>query len=182
MNPPKTVVKWQNYNITNTWLKTSSLQELKPITQIYGICFNDQREILICKEPNKGWQLPGGTPEPNEALEEALTREFLEEVDAKIKDIQALGVQQVEFPNNPNREEGELFYQARYICKLEELLPQTPDPDTGELWERRLIPADQVTEYIKWGELGDVLFKDALEEYIKNLSSAPPKPPPASEN
>lgn len=171
MSLPKSTFKWKNYTITSTWIKSISLESFSPITQIYGICFNDRGKILVCRELDKSWQLPGGTPEPSESPEETLRRELLEEVNVKVKNIKPLGVQKVEFPGNPNKDEGEVFYQARYVCQLDKLLPLTPDSATGETWERKFVPADQIVEYIKWGDVGEAMFKDAIEKF-KSLTAA----------
>lgn len=91
-----------------------------------------------------------------------MRRELLEEVDVKAGVIYPLGAQKTEIPNNPNKDEGDLFYQLRCVVELGELLPQTPDPDRGNVWERMFVPPDKITEYIKWGETGNAMFEDAI--------------------
>lgn len=151
-----------------SWIETDSVERFKPITQVYGICFNKKGEILICREETDNkWQLPGGKPEIGESVENTLSRELLEEVDIKVRNIKVLGVQRVEFPDNPNKQEGSVFYQVRCICEVEEILPQSPDPASGKTWERKFVPADKITEYIKWGEVGEVMFKDARDLWRK---------------
>lgn len=150
------------------WIKTELIEGKSPVTQAYGICFNDNGEILVCREDSDGrWQLPGGKPENEEDLPTTLQREALEEADIEVTNIIVLGFQRVSYPNNPNKTEGDNFYQARLICKVEKVLPPTIDPATGKTWERKFVPADQITEYIKWGQLGEVMFKDAIEVYSK---------------
>jgi hypothetical protein len=73
-------------------------------------------------------------------------------------------VQKVEPVDNPK----EIAYQARCVCQIDELLPQTPDPDGGMMRERKFVPANEITKYIKWGKLGDAMFKDAIELYNVN--------------
>lgn len=145
------------------WMKTSSLNEFQPITQVYGICFNQHDEILICrKNVDSEWQLPGGKPLHNEAIEVMLKREFLEEVQISIKNIQIVGVQKVIFPDNPNNSEGEEFYQLRMICEVSKILPQQTDPSTGIILERKFIPYHQINNYILWGNIGEKIFNDAF--------------------
>jgi hypothetical protein len=91
---------------------------------------------------------------------------MLEEVDVTVTDIQILGVLRGEFPDDP---ENKPHYQVRCIAKLKELLPQTPDPDNGQTWERQFIPFSKVTNYVKWNTTGDVMFKDAVEVYSSGL-------------
>ena len=149
--------------ITRTWIQTDSLEGMSPITQVYAICFNEKHEILVCREDsNKPWILPGGHPENNESVEETLIRELQEETDVLVKNIKILGAQRVDNPDNPNKNEGNRFYQVRIVCKLEKLLPQTIDPASGIIWERKFVPADKITEFVKWGLIGERMFADAL--------------------
>ena len=160
---PRSSYIFNGHKVTMSWIETDSIERFRPVTQVYGICFNERGEILICRETGEGkWQLPGGKPEIGESIEKTLTREVLEEVDIKVKNVKILGVQKVEFPNNPNKDEGEVFYQARCVCEIDELLPQTPDPASGKTWERKFVPADKISEYIQWGEIGYAMFKDAV--------------------
>lgn len=166
MQHPQSSYVFNGQKIGLTWIKSSTLKKFSPIMQIYGICFNDKSEILICREKTEGkWQIPGGHPEDGETLEATLIRELEEETDVKVKNIKILGVQKVNYPNNSDKTEGEEFYQARLVCELDELLPQTPDPASGNVWERMFVPVNKVTKYIKWGSLGEVIFADAVNVY-----------------
>jgi len=153
-----------------TWMRDDQLEKYSPMTQIYGVVFNKQGEILVAREAADGkWQIPGGKPEKNESIEEAIRRELLEEVDVKAGAIYPLGAQKTEIPNNPNKAEGDLFYQLRFVVELGELLPQTPDPDRGSVWERKFVPSDKITEYIKWGSVGDAMFADAIALFREKI-------------
>jgi len=157
--------------VTNTWLKDDEISKYHPISQIYGVVFNSNGEILVARESkNDKWQIPGGTPESNEGLEDALRRELREEVDIEVRKLTPLGVQKTQMPGNPNKKVGDLFYQVRYIALLDKLLPQTPDPDRGNIWERKFINSSKITELINWGSAGDAMFKDAISlfEMIRN--------------
>lgn len=154
-----------------TWIRDNDLNKYTPATQVYGIVFNDSGEILIsrAKEEDK-WQISGGTPEPGETLTESLIRELKEEVDITIKQITPLGVQRVEVEENHKRKLSS--YQLRYIALLDQLLPQTPDPDpkVNTIWQRKFVPALKIKDYIKWGDIGNAMFEDAIELFkqIKN--------------
>lgn len=151
-----------------TWIPTSNIDKYQPITQVYGVCVNNNNEVLICREPQHlEWGLPGGTPEGNETPIQTLERELMEKVDVTVTDIEPIGIQQVNLPNNPNKNEGDVFYQVRYFCKVKELLPQTLDPDTGLLYDRKFIPISELNNYLKWGKIGDIVVARALE--INNL-------------
>ena len=167
---PTNQLLFKGHKITLTWIRSSNLYKYLPINQVYGIVFNNNNGILICRKNNRsGWHLPGGTVEANERIRETLIREVLEEVDTILSDIRELGVQKVEFPNNPNKNEGTVFYQARLIAKVKKMLPQTPDPDGGSVWERNFVPASEITNYVNWGKTGQSMFKDAIELHNSTL-------------
>jgi len=157
MQYPTSTFEWNGETIQIEWMRMDSVDTLSPITQVYAVCFNEQNEILIGRK-GSSWNLPGGTPEGPEQIFETLTRECLEEVDAKIKSIHILGAQKVYSQNTPEKAD----YQVRCVCDLVELLPQTPDPDDGIVWERKFVPISEANEYLKWGVTGEALFKDAL--------------------
>ena len=151
--------------VTNTWIKTSEIEKYSPITQVYGVIFDDEGNILIGRESKYGsWIIPGGHPEKGESIEETLKRELLEEVDVEIENIKPLGVQKVTFPDDSDKNKA--IYQVRCIAKLKKLNPQTPDPANGNTWEREYVLSNQITEYVKWGKTGEAMFNDAIELYF----------------
>lgn len=163
----RATVEINGQSVDLEWIKTSSGYGYTPITQVYGICFNQAGEILICREDNEhNWQLPGGKPEDGESVTDTLQREVREEVSIEVDNVICLGLQRVHYPHNPNHAEGVDYYQARLIGQVINILPQTVDPATGKLWERRFVPADNITAYIQWGVLGDAMFRDAIDTYV----------------
>jgi len=153
---------------TLTWIATDSPERFKPITQVYGIVFNDKGEILICRSSETAkWQIPGGSPEKGESLEKTLERELLEEVDVKVNNIKLLGFQRVDQKDNPFKHVGDRYYQARMYCELDELLPQTLDPATGEIWQRKFVSSGKILEYLPWKIVGEAMFRDALRLFNK---------------
>lgn len=155
---------WNGHQITYTWIASNNLNNHQPITQVYGVCLNQKHDVLICREPGRvSWGLPGGTPEGKETPLQTLERELMEEVDIIVDTVELLGVQKVEFPKNPDKSEGKIFYQARYLCQIKELLPQTPDPDTGLIYERQSIPLSELNQHLNWGPVGDAIVKRVTE-------------------
>jgi len=138
---------------------TADLQSFKPVFQVYGICLNSDRKILVIQD--KLWQIPGGTPEVNETPEETLKRELVEEAQVEVDELIPLGVQEVQYPNNPNKGQGDLFYQYRYLAFVKKINPMQPDPATGKQYERKFVSFDEINDYVKWGEVGKEMFKDA---------------------
>ena len=162
-------IAWNGQKVTYTWIPTNDIEKYQPIRNIVGICLNDKHEVLICQETKEeGWKLPGGRPENNETPIETLERELMEEVDIVVENIKAIGTQRVDFPNNPKQSEGDLFYQVRYFCKIKKILPQTIDPDTEVLYDRKFIPIIELNKYLKWGEIGEAIINKVLE--VENIN------------
>ncbi len=154
-----------------TWLPGDNISIYTPYTQCYGVCFNTEGKMLIQRVEDSDWCLSGGTVEEGETAEQTLRREMLEETDVTIKNIILLGGQEVSFPNghnlHPKRGEGDLFYQLRYYCELDELLPQTPDPDKGKIHDRLFVDPAEITKYFDWGATGAAIFAQATALYNK---------------
>jgi 8-oxo-dGTP pyrophosphatase MutT (NUDIX family) len=163
------IIEWEGVKVRYTWMPGTSDENFRPFKQVYGIVFNYKNEVLIIEENGK-WQIPGGTPEMDETGEQTLTRELMEEADVKLKDIQFIGAQKVEFLKygNPNHNEGDRFYQLRYIANLDELLPTTPDPDGGETYPRKFVGFEELIELIPWGNTGKAMFETAFAIHNKN--------------
>lgn len=162
MKYPQDTYLYKGTRVTNTWIRVGDIEKYSPITQVYGIIFNDKGEILVCRESKEGgWIIPGGHPEKGESIEETLKRELLEEVDVEVDDIKPLGVQKVTFPDDEDPDKA--IYQVRCIAKLKKLNPQTPDPANGNTWERKFVPALEVTSYVEWGKTGEAIFNDAIK-------------------
>lgn len=164
----KSSIDYKGIKIILTWILDKNFEKYKPITQVYGVVFNNKGDILIARETSESkWQIPGGKPEKGESIEETIRRELLEEVDVKAGKIFPLGVQKIEMPGNPNKIEGDIFYQLRCVVELGESLPQTLDPDKGSVWERMFVPAEKVIDYVQWGKSGEAMFKDAIRFWQK---------------
>lgn len=149
-------------------MRDDNLERYKPISQVYGVVFDNKGEILIAREkPEDKWTIPGGKPEANETIEETLRRELVEEVDVSVSKVLPLGAQKVGLEGDENGES--VSFQLRCVALLKGLLPRTPDPANGSTWERKFVPAEDINKYVKWGELGTTMFKDAIDLF-KNLS------------
>ncbi|MGH1484785.1 MAG: 8-oxo-dGTP diphosphatase MutT [Cellvibrionaceae bacterium] len=66
---------------------------MKSVHVAVGIVINDKNEILIAKRPDKLhqgglWEFPGGKVEQDETVQEALIREFQEEVAIQIQQLE----------------------------------------------------------------------------------------------
>ncbi len=146
---------------TLTWIPLadeSELNNFSPLTQAYGICYNDDHEAVILDQKGRGtWTLPGGTIESGESPAETLIREVMEEADISIDNICLLGVQKVEVVGKP------VHYQTRYVAHIREVLPQTIDPALNRIHVRKFVPIEKMNEYLQWGRTGEAIVKKAVE-------------------
>jgi len=156
-------VKINGELLTLTWIPDHEVEKYSPVGQVYGVCFNNQGQILIIKDQQ--WSLPGGTPEKGESLEQTLRRELWEEANVVLGRVWPSGAQKVEYPNNPGSKQRESFYQLRYIGEIEKVEPLTKDPATGIIFQRKFVDPEEITSFIRWGELGEELFRDAVNYY-----------------
>ena len=166
-------IQWGNNTVRLTWLPAKTKPTDFPYTQSYGIVFNENGEILIIN--NGHWTLPGGTPEGSETAQETLKRELMEEADITVKEVELLGSQKVEYLNghNTDYEEGDVYYQLRFVCLLNELLPQTPDPDNGKIYQRLFVHPKDIDDYVKWGDIGKEIFNSAQDWFLNQSKDSP---------
>lgn len=73
-----------------------------------GVMYNSENKILMGKRPNQKfyagyWEFPGGQLEKNETIEECLVREWIEELNLKIK---------------IEKEVYSYYYDSKYLCRF----------------------------------------------------------------
>jgi ADP-ribose pyrophosphatase YjhB (NUDIX family) len=146
---------WKGLPLTQIWLSPEEKSIDKNfITQVSGICITEDKKILLLRNSKEGnWYLPGGTPERDETVLETLNREVFEEATVILEKSHLLGIIENIFPNNPNKDEGELFYQLRYISFLKEIKKQTLDPSSGKVLERIFVSIDDFFNYVTYTPL-----------------------------
>lgn len=148
-------VIWNGKEVLFEWLAGGPelVGQYGPITQGYGLCVNENREVVIVSgDEGKTWTLPGGSVEPGETVWQTLEREVAEEADIEISGIKFLGLQKV-------TDEGRVYYQARFFCRVERVLPQTIDPAKGKVLMRRFVPIATLNQVLKWGNVADELVR-----------------------
>lgn len=150
---------WDGEEILLEWMPGGRelIGQYGPITQAYGLCVNENKEVVIVSD-NKGkyWTLPGGSVEPGETARQTLKREVMEEADIEISGIKLLGLQKV-------AEKGGARYQARFFCRIKKVLPQTTDPAKGKVLMRKFVPLRNLNKILKWGKIADELVRLSME-------------------
>jgi ADP-ribose pyrophosphatase YjhB (NUDIX family) len=151
--------KKKNRRFLSEWLREPFTPPRELTIQASGICFTKEGKITLVRH-GKGWLLPGGYPEKNETLEQALIREIKEEACARVLDFRYLGSIK-SFELHPTRNSKiSLFYQARY-CVLVDNGPFDPQ---FEIEERIEIRPGQFVDLLKWPakKLSKLILGDAL--------------------
>lgn len=59
-----------------------------------AVVVNSQNQILLKKDPKRGWEIPGGLVEANETLKETVIREVKEETGINIELVKFCGISQ----------------------------------------------------------------------------------------
>jgi len=142
------------------WNKTTNYLSLKPITQVYGVCFDNGGNILIIRHSTGNWNIPGGKPENNETPEQALKRELDEEADVTIGKNTMIGYYEV-ISDKPT------IYQLRFAALLDKKKPSTIDPDSGAVKERKFVLFDEFFNYVKIEDYR-LMIDEAISWFKKN--------------
>jgi 8-oxo-dGTP pyrophosphatase MutT (NUDIX family) len=138
---------WDGRRLTVRWLP-SSFEPPRDLTmQAYGICFTEHRKILLVTIGDGRWNLPGGSPEPGETVEQALAREVWEEACARVVRSRYIGCQQVEDPDSPDG--PKLYYQVRFWARVE-VYPFKP---LFETTDRKLVEPSEFLDTLFWGQV-----------------------------
>ncbi len=125
------------------------------VTQCYGVCFLNDKMVVVYSGKGNHRILPGGSIEKGETFEECLKREIQEESNMKVISFAPIGYQEVHF-------EGDVFNQLRYVCIVEPYGEFIFDPD-GSITEIKLIDPKDYKQYFDWGEIGERIIQRAIE-------------------
>ena len=155
----KDIIEYEGRKVELTWHADVNFSNLKNITQVYGIIFNKEGQILLVNIKEGKWGPPGGGPEPEDrSWEDTLKREVLEEADVEIDNIIPIGYQNAVFLDKTNSD----HQQLRYFATVKKILPQTKDPAYGIIPKRKFINSKDFLKYCTWGKTGKAMIEKAL--------------------
>lgn len=126
------------------------------VKQIYGVCFYQDKMVIVLNGKKKTWGLVGGKPETGESIQQALEREVQEESNMQVLRWRPIGVQEVTDPD------GSTYDQLRVACKVKPLGDFTSDP-AGTITEVKLIDPKDYKSYFDWGEIGEKIISRAVQ-------------------
>ncbi len=123
-----------------------------------AFCVTADDLVVLISNDGERWGWPGGRPEGNEAWEQTLRREILEEACAIVRDARLLGFCRGECLTGP--EEGLVLVRSVWRAEVE-LLPWEP---RFEIAHRQVVPAADLLSHL-WMEDGfEPIYHRALAE------------------
>ncbi len=148
---------YDNKTVLVVYEDTDSFELLDPAKtkQAYGVCFYDDKIVIVLNGKKNTWGLVGGTIEKDESYEDCLIREIKEESNMNVLKYKSIGYQAVYVDNK-------VSYQLRYFCTVEPYGDFIADPD-GEITEIKSINPEDYKQYFDWGEIGDRIMERAVE-------------------
>lgn len=124
------------------------------IVTVGALVLDKDENILLKKDPVRGWALPGGMIEPLESVKDAIYREVLEETGINIKVERILGVSQ-----EKSKEFVHIWWLARSAGGNLRLSSESMDVGFFEI--------DEVLE-----KINNKLFQVELKECLKQKEEA----------
>lgn len=117
---------------------------------VAGLVINDKNEVLLVKNPGRGWEFPGGMVEPGEALQEALLREIFEESGINVTISGFVGV----YKNVKSD-----IVNLDFCCKYESGVLTTSDESLDVGW----FPMNEVVQM-----MGNPLYETRIKNMLSN--------------
>ncbi len=165
----KEKTNWGGQEYELEWINSIETAS-KNITQIYGFLFTSDNKLCIVN-PKRSWRLPGGGIEKGEDWKQALIREADEEADIELYEDSIKLIGQIKVtPLSKNCTKKE-HYLLRAVGKIKNIKEQTIDIAEGIINERKFIAPEEFLKYCKWGKIGEVQLKKALE-FLSRLSNS----------
>ena len=116
---------------------------------MYGWLLCPRTGRVLIQDDEGAFNLPGGTPEPEDAdLAATLVREAFEENQVRVGATAYLGYQEVHRPHRVP------YAQVRMAGVIEEFAPRAPDPDGGRVYRRLMTPLGAAPSVLGWGVPG----------------------------
>lgn len=134
--------------------------EYEKCTQIYGVCFYENKIAIVLNGPKKTWGLVGGSIEKGESFDQTFRREIKEESNMEVLSWKPVGYQKV-----IDTRDGSYVYQLRVVANVRPYGEFTKDP-AGFVTEMKLIDPKDYKQYFDWKKIGDRIIERALE--LKN--------------
>lgn len=130
--------------------------------QIYAVTnYNNHVVLVTSATSEKPYNLPGGTVEPGETLEDCLARELVEECNMRLVSWQPLGYQICYEPD------GSVVPQFRAYAIVEKIGEFVADPDGG-VTSNTYVGIDSLESTIQYGKTGEILQRMTTPYFTKD--------------
>lgn len=160
-------VMWKGDKFIAELYDSTDFSNLSKITQVQAVCFvKGSDNIVIYKDKDGNYGLPGGSVEEGESLEESLKREIREEVACKLLDYGPLLYIQSYKERDENKKE-KYGYQVRYWANVKPLDEEVNDPD-GKAIERITTTPEKALDLLDWGKKAEIYLEKAKEKRSTN--------------
>jgi 8-oxo-dGTP diphosphatase len=117
------------------------------VTQVYGYLLCPRTGRVLVQDGDGAFNLPGGTPEPEDADWAAtLAREAFEESQVRVDAAAYLGYQEVHCPGRAP------FAQVRMAGVIGQFAARAPDLDGGRVYRRLMTSLAAAPGVLGWGE------------------------------
>ena len=158
---PSESIDHDGKKLTMTWVPFGDTLEKGIVAkQSSAFIYNSKGQLLLVKNRDGNYSLPGGTVEDEEDVLSTCEREILEEASVTVRGLHRMG------SINVTSEDGEDYLQVRYIGKLDEELPF--DSDEFETIERVWVDLKDLNNYLPYSN--GVIFSKTLSESLANLN------------
>jgi len=133
---------------------TDDFSNLHDVKQVYGLVLSkDKSSVLVVREKNGMWILPGGTVEAGETLMDTLVREVKEETnrDLAIQTAKPLFYQNA-YQKNVQGAWEYFRTEVRFSVVVENDNEFISDPDHGNIIEAKWVSITNLEAFLDWGE------------------------------
>ncbi len=135
-----------------------------PWSQVYAVGnFHGLVPLVTSTTSAMPYNLPGGTVEPGETIEQTLKRELIEECNMRVVSWEPLGYQVCTEPD------GMAIPQFRVYAVLEKIGNFTHDPGGGVI-SNTLVTIDEMEPILHYGAAGEVMTKLAKPYFMKDTT------------
>jgi 8-oxo-dGTP pyrophosphatase MutT (NUDIX family) len=154
---------YEGRHILVDWYEVSNKEAIPPLAwrQVYVIGnLGGQVPLVTNAGSSKPYNLPGGTVEAHETLEQTMTRELVEECNMRVVSWEPLGYQILTEPD------GSQIPQFRAYAVVEKIGEFTHDPG-GAVVANTLIPVAQLEAHIQYGTVGTRMMELAQPHFVQ---------------
>lgn len=163
----KSAIKWKGEYCDVVHYTTSDFSHLpdKNIQKIHGVCFSDDKLLVVYHNEWGIWGIPGGTREEDEEILFTLSREIQEETACNLVYSNPIGYQEIKHSDGTN------YYALFYYCEVK------PDGEfngdiAGSITAQEWINPEDYHKYIEQKPFRKIIIEDALNFRInKNKSN-----------